>query len=126
MPASSMLTISDGTTIVNVPSCSMFSGSFGQADVLTGNGVIEYADGSAQRWIRFEARSLSITGAGPVPHGLWALDLSVPVWTVTYPSFDNDGTTSQEQYVPARPVDTRDINSGRTSWGLTLRAASAV
>ena len=126
MSAASLLSIDDGTTNVAVPSCSMFTGSVAQMSLDSGHGEIEYADGSAKRWIRFERRALTITGVGPAPHGLWALDLAVATWAVTVTSFDNDGTTDAWTVVPARPQDSRDINTGRTSWTLELRAAAAV
>lgn len=125
MTAVSLLSIDDGTLNLVVSSCAMFSGSTGRADTGTGHGIVEYADGSAKRWMRFEARILSISGDGPAPHGLWALDLTVPTWAVTVTSFDNDGSTDSWTVVPARPSDNRNVNTGRTSWTLSLRAAAA-
>ena len=126
MPASSLLTITDGVAPVVVPSCSMYSGSIGRAEIGSGLGEIEYADGHAALWVRFERRVLTISGNGPIPHGLYALSLSVASWSVTVDSFANDRTTESWTVIPARPVDIRDVNTGRTSWTLELRSAVAV
>lgn len=125
MSAAPLLKINDGTLALDVPSCSMYSGSTNRADTATGHGIIEYADGSAKRWVRFEARSLIVSGNGPAPHGLWDLDLTVPTWAVSVASFENDFTLESWVVVPARPVDTRDIVTGRTGWSLTMRSAQA-
>ena len=123
--AASLITISDGTTSVEVTSYSMLTGAASRGDLGTGHGEIEYANGSAKRWVRFERRALTVSGNGPAPHGLWALDLTVATWSVTIDSFDNDKGTDSWTVVPSRPQDARDFNSGRTGWSLELRSAVA-
>ena len=123
--AASLVTIGDGTTSVVVTSYAMLTGSASQRDLETGHGEIEYANGSAKRWVRFERRALVLSGNGPAPHGLWALDLTVATWSVTLDSFDNDKGTDSWSVVPGRPQDVRDFTSGRTSWTLELRSAVA-
>lgn len=125
MPAATLFTVDDGTLFVAVPSCAMYTGGAARSDTETGHGQIEYADGHAARWVRFQALELSVVGMGPAPHDLWQLDLTVPTWTVKVSSFDNNATLDTWVVVPARPVDNRDFNSGRTSWTLTLRSAQA-
>jgi hypothetical protein len=120
-----LLVIDDGTTIVTVPKCSFMKGSISRADLKTGYGEIEYADGHAANWVRFQRRALTVSGNGPVPHGLWALSLSAASWTVTISSFSNNDTTEVWTCVPNRPQDTRDLNTGRTAWTLELRSAVA-
>lgn len=123
MPAASFVTINDGTIIVEVPSCSMFTGNISRSEIGSGRGETEYADGHAEAWIRFERNAYTIEGNGPAPHGLWALSIAAATWTVTVTSFDNDGSTDQWTVLPNRPVDTRNINTGRTGWTLNLNAA---
>lgn len=123
MTAATLLTVGDGTLSITVSSWAMLNGSVSQSDTGTGHGEIEYADGSAKRWVRFERRALRISGSGPVPHGLWALDLTVATWSVTVTSFSNNKTMDSWTVVPNRPQDTRDINTGRTAWTLDLAEA---
>jgi hypothetical protein len=125
MSAASLLTINDGATGHVVPSTAMFTGSVSRSEVGTGSGVIEYATGNAKRWVRYEAWQLTISGNGPVPNGLIDLDFTATGWTVTVSSFENDTNKDEWTVIPARPQETRDLNTGRTSWSLTMRAAAA-
>jgi len=125
--AQSVLSIKDSATgpTLDVPASAMFRANVSRSEVGTGNGVIEYATGTAKRWVRYEAWQLVINGTGPVPSGIKDLDFTATGWTVTVSSFENDGGSDEWVVVPARPTETRDVNSGRTSWTLTMRATAA-
>lgn len=120
-----LLVISDGTATVTTSNFSFMAGSIGRSDLKTGFGEIEYADGHAALWKRFERRMLTISGDGPVPHGLWSLSLSATSWTATISAFTNNNTTEAWVVIPNRPQDTRNLLTGRTAWTLELRAAAA-
>lgn len=123
MSASSLLTIDDGAMTLTVPSCAMYSGTTGKSDTGTGHGEIEYADGSARRWVRFQRLVLTISGAGPAPAGLWTLDLTVGSWAVRISSMKNDASMDDWICVPNRPQEVRDLNTGRISWSILLTSA---
>jgi len=123
--AASLLTINDGATGLVVPSTAMFNGQVSRSEVGSGSGVVEYATGNAKRWVRYEAWQLTISGNGPIPSGISDLDFTATGWEVTVSSFQNDTGTDVWTVIPARPTETRDINSGRTSWSLTMRAVAA-
>lgn len=122
----SILTLDDGTLTLEIDGMASVTGSIGQADTGTGSGIIEYADGSAKRWTRFEARIWSFSFSGPAPSELWDLDLSVATWAAIFEDPENIGVQLNRTVIPARPTQSgKDMNSAARSWSLTLREASA-
>lgn len=122
----SILTLDDGSQSLIVHGNATATGTIGQADTDTGTGVVEYADGSAERWTRFEVRVWIFTMSGPAPSGLWALDLSAATWTATFPDPDSTSETVVATVIPARPEGAaKDINTAQRAWTLTLREAAA-
>lgn len=123
----SLLKLYDGTTTLDVHAYATITGSIGQADTGTGSGVVEYADGSAKRWVRFEARQWTFSMSGLAPSGLWTLALAAPTWTATFQDPDNIGDIINVNVVPARPTSgtPKDINAATRPWTLVLREATA-
>lgn len=125
-PLPSLLTINDGTTVLQVHGHAMLQGIIGQRDSGTGHGIIEYADGSARRWIRFEARIWEISGTGPAPSGLWDLDLTAATWQATFPDPEDPSTNIVATVIPARPATSgKNIATAERPWSLELREAAA-
>ena len=125
-PFDSVLTLDDGTLSLEIHGQASVSGSLAQTDEATGTGVIVYADGSAKRWLRFEARVWGFAFSGQAPSGIWDLDLSVDTWAAAFADPENIGSTLNVNVVPARPTSSaKDYNSAIRSWSLTLREAVA-
>lgn len=121
----SLLNLNDGTLDLDVNGHAMLSGSIGQVDISTGHGVIEYADGSAKRWVRFESRTWLFSGSGPAPSSLWTLDLTVATWTATFEDPEDIGAQIVVAVVPARPSrSAKNIETAARGWTLELREAA--
>ena len=119
------LTISDGTTTVNV-SIYAFNGTYRISKELIAEGVTPWraADGSGGLDVRWQKRRYTIDGAGDDDPGLWSLSLTAATWTVTIPGFANGAANEVWTVVPARPSESRDrLNSRGRSWTLTLEEA---
>lgn len=125
-PTPSLLEISDGTTTVTVPGDASHNGSVSKQQIGAGMGEVEYADGSAKLWHRYERIAYVFSASGLAPHGLWALDLTVASWTAAVMDPDDIGSTLNLTIVPTRPTaSARDINTGVKSWSIELRKAAA-
>lgn len=123
--APSIVSIDDGTTVLDLDGYATVSGQVSRADVGTGTAIIEYADGSAARWTRFTRNRWTLTFSGPAPANLWALDMAATTWTATFPNPDNPGQSITVDVLPARPETySQDINSATRPWGLTLEEAT--
>lgn len=95
-----ILSVTDGTMVVDVPACATNSHTITSGDTQTGYGTIEYLTGKARRWELFRRRSWTIQATGRAASGLAALDRSVDYWTATFRDPTNPGTPADPDGTP--------------------------